>query len=187
MCKKHDVGTSLVIFLMIVNFVQNDRTDISKIGGKTYGDLFRSKNWSRVKNNHTEKIFSEEKQIRTTRDVSSPKSKCGGRLVSKNGFLSTPKFPAEFSTPLNCEWVISTDEIGDAEKITVYMTQLYVFTGLVSKIIIIINNRSILILYFLLQVFTEYGYYDKEYKMGGRKVHEVTEENVTKVKWIEVR
>lgn len=65
-------------------------------------------------------------------NLSASTKSCGSRLTSKNGFLSTPQFPERFATPLKCEWVICNEGIEKADRIAVYLTQLYVFTGLVS-------------------------------------------------------
>lgn len=89
---------------------------------------------------------------------------CGGYLNNDHGIIQTPNFPKAFIVPIRCRWVIdasSRPENSDT-SIIVYFTQLYVATGL---------------------KFTEFDYYepDSTFQLGGRVVHEVTEQNVTSV------
>ncbi|KAI4461317.1 basigin related [Holotrichia oblita] len=63
---------------------------------------------------------------------------CGGNFTARKGVLQTPDFPKNFSTPIDCEWVIKSEK--ENTSIIVYLTQMYVFEGL---------------------TFTEYVEYDK--------------------------
>lgn len=92
---------------------------------------------------------------------------CGEYLNQKNGILSTPNFPKAFKVPIRCKWVIDanfSDNRGSS-TIVVYLTQLLVTTGL---------------------RFTEFDYYEQDstFQLGGRLIHEVTEQNVTSLQWI---
>ncbi|XP_044733704.1 fibropellin-1-like [Chrysoperla carnea] len=90
---------------------------------------------------------------------------CGGVLTEPHGVLQTPNFPRPFNVPISCRWIIDASNI-DAPNpsIVVYLTQLYVFTGL---------------------TFHEYAHYESEsLKVGGQLIHTVTEQNVTRVLWI---
>lgn len=59
---------------------------------------------------------------------------CGGVLLGRTGVLQTPGFPAAFQTPLTCTWVIDAsahfEAAGANASIVVYLTQLYVLSGL---------------------------------------------------------
>lgn len=64
--------------------------------------------------------------------------KCGGILRARNGIIQTPAFPAPFETPLSCTWIIDASDSSDGgggvssdnASIVVYLTQLYVLSGL---------------------------------------------------------
>jgi hypothetical protein len=79
------------------------------------------------------------------------------------GVIQTPNFPNPFPVPIKCQWIIQHDIINGT--ISVYFTQQYTTTGL---------------------TFTEYMYYDSSYKLGERRALTVTEENITRVKWLQV-
>nr|CAD7568772.1 unnamed protein product [Timema californicum] len=90
---------------------------------------------------------------------------CGGTLRSSHGVLSTPNFPGPFPVPMKCRWVIDNSDNahpeGDSSSILVFLTQLYVTSGL---------------------TFTEFVHWEEDspqYQLGRRLVHEVTERNVT--------
>ena len=90
--------------------------------------------------------------------------KCGEYLNTTNGIIQTPGFPKRFPVPIRCRWII--DASAHTEKnIVVYLTQLYVTTGL---------------------KFTDYVYYEKEsgLKYSESSGHIVTPENVTTSPWI---
>ncbi|KAG7297833.1 hypothetical protein JYU34_018576 [Plutella xylostella] len=89
---------------------------------------------------------------------------CGGHLQGPHGVIQTPNFPDAFPVPIRCKWVIS--HATPNGTISIYFTQQYTTTGL---------------------TFTEYMYYDDSYKLGERKAFTVTEENITKVKRIQVQ
>jgi hypothetical protein len=88
---------------------------------------------------------------------------CGGHLKGPVGVIQTPNFPNPFPVPIKCQWIIQHDIINGT--ISVYFTQQYTTTGL---------------------TFTEYMYYDSSYKLGERRALTVTEENITRVKWLQV-
>lgn len=90
---------------------------------------------------------------------------CGGILTDRTGSISTPDFPAAFQTPIHCQWLISKGDSDVTGSIVVYLTQVFVTTGL---------------------KFTEYLYYDSAYKAGARVVHTVSESSATHVKWLQV-
>ena len=94
--------------------------------------------------------------------------KCGGELTDVKGSIQTPAFPEPFPVPIRCQWVIdASDRFSSNTSIVVYLTQLYVTTGL---------------------TFTEYAYYAKgSTPMGRQLAHAVTEENVTRIHWIWTR
>ncbi|XP_073950915.1 uncharacterized protein [Choristoneura fumiferana] len=88
---------------------------------------------------------------------------CGGRLKGPVGVIHTPNFPNAFNVPIKCKWIIE-HEIENG-TISIYFTQQYTTTGL---------------------TFTEYLYYDETYKLGERRALTVTEENITRVKWLQI-
>jgi hypothetical protein len=94
--------------------------------------------------------------------------RCGGRLTSDRGVIQTPEFPGPFPVPIKCQWVIETaDRVPPNNSIVIYLTQLYVTTGL---------------------TFTEFAYYEKgKTAIGKQLVHTVTEQNVTLVHWLWTR
>ena len=94
--------------------------------------------------------------------------KCGGELTSYKGSIQTPSFPDPFPVPIRCQWIIDASErFTSNTSVVVYLTQLYVTTGL---------------------TFTEYAYYARGSTPLGRQLaHTVTEENVTRVHWIWTR
>ncbi|KAI5635901.1 hypothetical protein NE865_11411 [Phthorimaea operculella] len=89
---------------------------------------------------------------------------CGGRLKGPVGVIQTPNFPNPFPVPIKCRWIIEHDI--DNGTISIYFTQQYTTSGL---------------------TFTEYMYYDETYKLGERRALTVTEENITRVKWLQQR
>ncbi|XP_068619034.1 uncharacterized protein [Battus philenor] len=89
---------------------------------------------------------------------------CGGHLRGHVGTIQTPNFPNPFPVPIKCRWVIEHDVINGT--ISIYFTQQYTTSGL---------------------TFTEYMYYDQSYKLGERRALTVTEENITKIKWLQVQ
>uniref|UniRef100_A0A1B0AT93 CUB domain-containing protein n=1 Tax=Glossina palpalis gambiensis TaxID=67801 RepID=A0A1B0AT93_9MUSC len=94
---------------------------------------------------------------------------CGGVLNSRNGVIQTPNFPHKFSTPIECVWIIDAsnavkDSFHHNASIVVYLTQLYVLSGL---------------------KFTEYMYYSDDYKVPAHSVFTLTEGDITKVAWIQ--
>lgn len=75
---------------------------------------------------------------------------CGSEkeLNDVKGVIQTPNFPHAFPVPIRCRWVIDASNFtstGDKIEIYVYMTQMFVRTGL---------------------NITEYKLYDKEAKIG---------------------
>ncbi|KAG7297848.1 hypothetical protein JYU34_018589, partial [Plutella xylostella] len=89
---------------------------------------------------------------------------CGGHLQGPHGVIQTPNFPDVFPVPIRCKWVIS--HATPNGTISIYFTQQYTTTGL---------------------TFTEYMYYDDTYRRGERKAFTVTDENITRVKWLQVQ
>lgn len=89
---------------------------------------------------------------------------CGGRLKGPVGVIQTPNFPNPFPVPIKCKWIIEHDIVNGT--ISIYFTQQYTTSGL---------------------TFTEYMYYDETYKLGERQALSVTEENITRIKWLQVR
>ncbi|CAH2045135.1 unnamed protein product, partial [Iphiclides podalirius] len=89
---------------------------------------------------------------------------CGGHLRGHVGTIQTPNFPNPFPVPIKCRWVIEHDIINGT--ISIYFTQQYTTSGL---------------------TFTEYMYYDETYKLGERRALTVTEENITRIKWLQVQ
>ncbi|PSN52875.1 hypothetical protein C0J52_14477 [Blattella germanica] len=96
--------------------------------------------------------------------------KCGGDISSSDkGTIQTPYFPGPFPVPIRCQWVIDASDRFPPNNysIVIYLTQLYVTTGL---------------------TFTEFAYYEKGATSIGRQlVHSVTEQNVTRVHWLWTR
>ncbi|CAK1550457.1 unnamed protein product [Leptosia nina] len=89
---------------------------------------------------------------------------CGGRLKGTVGTIQTPNFPNPFPVPIKCKWIIEHDIVNGT--ISIYFTQQYITSGL---------------------TFTEYMYYDDTYKLGERRALTVTEENITRIKWLQVQ
>lgn len=104
-------------------------------------------------------VFSQEGE----KEHQGPQT-CGGHLKGPVGVITTPNFPNAFPVPIKCRWVIVNDILNGT--ISVYFTQQYTTSGL---------------------TFTEYMYYDKSYKLGERRALTVTEENITRIKWLQVR
>ncbi|KAK9512693.1 hypothetical protein O3M35_001065 [Rhynocoris fuscipes] len=86
---------------------------------------------------------------------------CGGQLTADRGLIQTPNFPKPFKVPIKCRWIIdSSMQPNQPVQIVVYLTQLFVTTGL---------------------IFTEYAYYEPDspnYQLEPKVLHKVTEENV---------
>ncbi|KAJ8723795.1 hypothetical protein PYW07_007775 [Mythimna separata] len=87
---------------------------------------------------------------------------CGGHLTRHVGTITTPNFPNPFPVPIKCKWIIEHDIVNGT--ISVYFTQQYTTTGL---------------------TFTEYMYYDESYKLGERRALTVTDDNITRIKWLQ--
>ncbi|PZC71563.1 hypothetical protein B5X24_HaOG212974 [Helicoverpa armigera] len=87
---------------------------------------------------------------------------CGGHLKAAVGTITTPNFPNPFPVPIKCKWIIEHDIVNGT--ISIYFTQQYTTSGL---------------------TFTEYMYYDETYKLGERRALTVTEENITRIKWLQ--
>ncbi|KAF9406040.1 hypothetical protein HW555_013442 [Spodoptera exigua] len=87
---------------------------------------------------------------------------CGGQLKSPVGTITTPNFPNPFPVPIKCKWIIEHDIVNGT--ISIYFTQQYTTSGL---------------------TFTEYMYYDESYKLGERRALTLTEENITRIKWLQ--
>lgn len=103
-------------------------------------------------------------------------TQCGGILYARTGVIQTPGFPAAFKTPLNCTWIIdasahfeaSADSSGalvNNTSIVVYLTQLYVLSGL---------------------RFTGYLVYDETFnlRIKSEESFVVQEDDVTQVMWL---
>ncbi|XP_053613958.1 uncharacterized protein LOC128677270 isoform X1 [Plodia interpunctella] len=103
-------------------------------------------------------IYSQEE-----REHQGPRT-CGGNLKGSVGVIQTPNFPNPFPVPIKCRWIIEHDMPNGT--ISIYFTQQYTTSGL---------------------TFTEYMYYDDSYKLGERRALTVTEENITRVKWLQVQ
>ncbi|GBP56683.1 hypothetical protein EVAR_12362_1 [Eumeta japonica] len=89
---------------------------------------------------------------------------CGGHHYDgPTGVIQTPNFPDPFPVPIKCRWIIENAKVNGT--ISVYFTQQYTTSGL---------------------TFTEYLYYDDTYKAGERRALTVTDENITRVKWLQV-
>lgn len=89
---------------------------------------------------------------------------CGGIFTEDKGVLSTPDFPNRFQVPIQCEWVITQSSPHPSASIVVYLTQLYVQEGL---------------------TFHEYHFYEGDYQLEGKLIHEVNETNVVKVSYVQ--
>lgn len=91
---------------------------------------------------------------------------CGGILTQSYGIIQTPNFPNKFYVPITCIWIIDASELASGPNISIviYLTQLYVLGGL---------------------KFTEYMYYSDDYKVPSQRIFEITEDDVTKVTWIQ--
>lgn len=90
---------------------------------------------------------------------------CGGVLKEPHGVIQTPNFPNPFPVPIKCTWVIDASNTpSNNASIVVYLTQLYVLKGL---------------------TFTEYAYYDESVKYRPKRIHEVTDRNVTELRWLQ--
>ncbi|KAF9405034.1 hypothetical protein HW555_014043 [Spodoptera exigua] len=87
---------------------------------------------------------------------------CGGRLKGPVGTITTPNFPNPFPVPIKCKWIIEHDIVNGT--ISIYFTQQYTTSGL---------------------TFTEYMYYDESYKLGERRALTLTDENITRIKWLQ--
>ncbi|XP_039292578.1 uncharacterized protein LOC111062656 [Nilaparvata lugens] len=88
---------------------------------------------------------------------------CGGVLTEPRGVIQTPNFPHAFPVPIKCKWVIDTSGLPSNTTVVVYLTQLFVTTGL---------------------TFTESVYYDGDNSFGGKVVHTVTEKNIKSSLWL---
>ncbi|KAH9641397.1 hypothetical protein HF086_012715 [Spodoptera exigua] len=88
---------------------------------------------------------------------------CGGRLKGPVGTITTPNFPNPFPVPIKCKWIIEHDIVNGT--ISIYFTQQYTTSGL---------------------TFTEYMYYDESYKLGERRALTLTDENIARIKWLQV-
>lgn len=102
--------------------------------------------------------------------------KCGGILTARSGVIQTPGFPAAFDTPLSCTWIIDASAhhdngsprgggSSDNASIVVYLTQLYVLSGL---------------------RFTGYLVYDDTFdlRIKSEESFVVQEEDATQVMWL---
>lgn len=113
--------------------------------------------------------------INKSGDTSRNNVKCGGILYGRSGVIQTPGFPAAFDTPLSCTWIIdgsghhrSSPNGGSADNnasIVVYLTQLYVLSGL---------------------RFTGYLVYDDTFdlRIKSEESFVVQEEDATQVMWL---
>lgn len=90
---------------------------------------------------------------------------CGGRLKARNGVIQTPGFPSAFETPLKCTWLIDASDHPDNSSIVVYLTQLYILSGL---------------------RFTGFLVYDETFdlRIKSDESFVVQEEDVTQVMWL---
>ncbi|XP_001356311.4 uncharacterized protein [Drosophila pseudoobscura] len=96
-------------------------------------------------------------------------SGCGGVLKARNGIVQTPNFPHRFPTPIECIWIIDASDLPTSQgkenvSIVVYLTQLYVLSGL---------------------KLTEYMYYSDDFKVPAHRVFTLTEDEVTQVSWVQ--
>ncbi|CAH1407030.1 unnamed protein product [Nezara viridula] len=92
---------------------------------------------------------------------------CGGVLTDPTGVIQTPSFPEAFPVPIRCHWLIDSSALPEDEvQIVVYLTQLFVTTGL---------------------TFTEYAFYDPEDPSLQRNpslLLSVTEQNSITTRWL---
>lgn len=97
--------------------------------------------------------------------VKAGSSDCEEHLVARRGVIQTPNFPGPFPVPIKCRWIIDASEIPSTNgSIIVYLTQLFVHTGL---------------------TFTEYAYYESEStNFGATLLKEITEANVFQFRWL---
>ncbi|BES95584.1 Hypothetical protein NTJ_08394 [Nesidiocoris tenuis] len=104
----------------------------------------------------------------TTPAVGGSSDQCGGLLSAEAGVITTPNFPGLFPVPITCQWIIDSSAMPEGTLIIVYLTQLFVTTGL---------------------SFTEYTYYEpgSSFKLNPRLIHQVTEDNVITKKWVYTR
>uniref|UniRef100_A0A1A9UPM5 CUB domain-containing protein n=1 Tax=Glossina austeni TaxID=7395 RepID=A0A1A9UPM5_GLOAU len=114
-------------------------------------------------------VFKAQSSTSSLLGVKASPRVCGGVLNSRNGVIQTPNFPHKFSTPIECVWIIDAsnavkDSFHRNASIVVYLTQLYVLSGL---------------------KFTEYMYYSDDYKVPAHSVFTLTEGDITKVAWIQ--
>lgn len=124
-------------------------------------------------------LAAQEQQQQQRRNTSSSAGdvRCGGILYARNGVIQTPGFPAAFETPLTCTWIIDAsahfgsaagkrrDSASNGTSIVVYLTQLYVLSGL---------------------RFTGYLVYDDTFnlRIKSEESFVVQEEDVTQVMWL---
>ncbi|XP_020812417.1 fibropellin-1-like [Drosophila serrata] len=88
-------------------------------------------------------------------------------LRARHGVIQTPNFPHRFGTPIECVWIIDASDLpstGQNVSIVVYLTQLYVLSGL---------------------KFTEYMYYSDDFKVPAHRVFTLTEDDVTQATWVQ--
>ncbi|XP_058056477.1 uncharacterized protein LOC131207861 [Anopheles bellator] len=114
----------------------------------------------------TERPAGDQTHPGALRTLSASAQLCGGAtpLTAPHGVLQTPNFPGRFSVPLSCSWIIDASTlVGGNVSIVVYLTQQYVLGGL---------------------RFTEYMYYSDDYKVPSMTVHELGEDDATRVPWI---
>lgn len=90
---------------------------------------------------------------------------CNEYLVARRGVIQTPNFPRAFTVPINCRWIIDASEIPSTNgSIVIYLTQLFVYTGL---------------------RFIEYAYYESETSnFGETLLKEINEANVFQFRWL---
>ncbi|XP_026743102.1 uncharacterized protein LOC113504834 [Trichoplusia ni] len=107
-------------------------------------------------------IAADQVYTQEDREHQGPQT-CGGHLKGTVGVIQTPNFPNPFPVPIKCKWIIEHDIVNGT--ISIYFTQQYTTSGL---------------------TFTEYMYYDESYKLGERRALTITEENITRIKWLQV-
>ncbi|CAH1400215.1 unnamed protein product [Nezara viridula] len=95
---------------------------------------------------------------------------CGGILTEPAGLIQTPEFPAPFSVPLKCQWLLDSSGLPEADvEIVIYLTQLFVTSGL---------------------TFTEYAFYDpldSSLQRNPSLLLSVTEQNSVITRWLSTR
>lgn len=91
---------------------------------------------------------------------------CGGLLTARHGVVHTPEFPRMFDVPISCRWVIDSSAIPEDTIIVIYLTQLFVTTGL---------------------TFTEYTYYepDSSFQLNPKLIYEVSNKQENSLKRVE--